>query len=633
MIRFRAFDAFGLRDEHGAEVHAVLAQPKRLGLLLYLAVARPGSFHQRDRLLALFWPELDEEHARDALNQALRFLRRHLGERVLISRGDEIGIDPGLVECDCVRFEALLNEGRAREALELYRGDLIGSVHASASPEFDQWLDEVRLRLRSRALEAAGELRAEAERAGETGLALHWARRAVAIDPLDETAVRALMAGLDAAGDRAGAARAFEELSRKLRIEFDLDTAPETRALFASISHRSAAAADPATAVREIESTVAAAAVAKAEGRPRRGNWSRMGLIAAGLVLSLLGIGLLASFGSPSQPGGIAPTDLTERRRQAESLYERARFEASQTLLAGDSAVRSSIRYYEEAIALDSSHADAWAGLSVAYMTQAVNFTSLSADGPRARAAADRAVALDPNSAPAYWARALVRKTVDWDYTGAEHDLKRSIWLDPRNARSHSELAELLYALGRFTEAFAHAEQSIAIDSSGWAPTKYYWLLPLVHPERVQIVIDSLWFVWKADSTSAQPLLKLMYLYDAAGRFEEAVGVVERFRRASPPRLFNYPIFTYARLLGRAGRHAEAERIYLERRRHGRDLIMEASILFSLGRRNEGFTLLERAAETHHPRIPGGYLNSPMFWEVRNDPRFIALRKRVGLPE
>ncbi|HVD33509.1 MAG TPA: hypothetical protein VNC19_08030, partial [Gemmatimonadales bacterium] len=66
MIQFHTLGRLDLRGPDGVELRSVLQQPKRLGLLAYLAVATPRRFHRRDTLLGLFWPELDQEHARAA---------------------------------------------------------------------------------------------------------------------------------------------------------------------------------------------------------------------------------------------------------------------------------------------------------------------------------------------------------------------------------------------------------------------------------------------------------------------------------------------------------------------------------------------------------------------------------------
>ena len=88
MILLRLFGTVVLRADDGRELRSVVVQPKRLALLAYLAAA-PGGRHRRDTLLAVFWPDLDSTHARGALNKSLHYLRRSLGENVVVSQGDE----------------------------------------------------------------------------------------------------------------------------------------------------------------------------------------------------------------------------------------------------------------------------------------------------------------------------------------------------------------------------------------------------------------------------------------------------------------------------------------------------------------------------------------------------------------
>src|SRR5687767_15241139 len=126
MIRFLMLGTVDLRDTEGREVRAVLRRPKLLALLAYLGIARPAGFHRRDTLVALLWPELDHDHARGALRQALYYLRDALGRDVVAARGDEeIGLDGERISCDAVSFEDLADQGAYEEALRLYRGDLL----------------------------------------------------------------------------------------------------------------------------------------------------------------------------------------------------------------------------------------------------------------------------------------------------------------------------------------------------------------------------------------------------------------------------------------------------------------------------------------------------------------------------
>ncbi|MBI4408708.1 MAG: response regulator [Gemmatimonadetes bacterium] len=249
MIELRTLGGLDLRSADGAELRSILVQPRRVALLAYLALELPRGFHRRDKLLPLFWAELDAEHARGALRNALHYLRRSLGEGVLLRRGDdEVGLDAKALWCDAAAFEAALAQGRAAEALELYRGHLLQGFFVSDAPGFERWLEGARTRLRERAAQAAWTL-ADAEEASGNGLgAAQWARSAVAFLPFDESAIRRLIELLDRRGDRAGAIRAYEEWSRQLAEAFDLEPSPETRAVAEGIRAR-ARPAPPAPAL------------------------------------------------------------------------------------------------------------------------------------------------------------------------------------------------------------------------------------------------------------------------------------------------------------------------------------------------------------------------------------------------
>ena len=64
MLRLTLLGPVDLRDAGGNELRAVLQQPKRLALLACLALTANGAYRRRDALLGLFWPDLDQEHAR-----------------------------------------------------------------------------------------------------------------------------------------------------------------------------------------------------------------------------------------------------------------------------------------------------------------------------------------------------------------------------------------------------------------------------------------------------------------------------------------------------------------------------------------------------------------------------------------
>jgi DNA-binding SARP family transcriptional activator/tetratricopeptide (TPR) repeat protein len=255
MIRLHTLGVLDLRAEDGKELRAVLQQPKRLGLLAYLAVATPRRFHRRDSLLALFWPELDQEHARAALRRALYFLRSELGTDILAGRGDEeVGVAETDFWCDATALDQALAAGDAAGALALYRGVLLDGLYvAGASTELQDWLDRERLRLRDRAGAAAAALAAAAEREGRLGDAVTAARRGVELAADDEAALRRYLGLLDRAGEHSTALRAYDEFARRLAKELELEPAAETRAMVEGMRGRvGAAGAAPAGAAGEV---------------------------------------------------------------------------------------------------------------------------------------------------------------------------------------------------------------------------------------------------------------------------------------------------------------------------------------------------------------------------------------------
>ncbi len=283
LVELRILGGLNLLGASGRELTPVLAQPKRVALLAYLAAATPRRLHRRDSLLALFWPELDQEHARAALRQALHGLRHALGDGVLVTRADEdIGIDAEQIRCDVLEFERAAESGHLADALDLYRGDLLEGFFIRGAPQFEQWLEDERARLKAVALRSATQLADRSETQGGLTEAAQWSRRALRIAPLDEPALRHLMKTLDRLGDRAGALEAYETFAKRLTAELEADPAPETRALAGAVRERvttlsSDAELPPLETARDPQEAVG-------ENRPSR-RWIGVGAAVLGLAV------------------------------------------------------------------------------------------------------------------------------------------------------------------------------------------------------------------------------------------------------------------------------------------------------------------------------------------------------------
>jgi DNA-binding SARP family transcriptional activator/TolB-like protein len=237
-VELRLLGTVSARLEAGREAAALLAQPKRVALLGYLAAATPAGFHRRDTLLALFWPEADQEHARASLRKSVHFLRQQLGSQVIVSRGDEeIGLDLDRCWCDVMVFDDSIEAEEWQAAAELYQGDLLPGLHLSEVPEFERWLDETRTQLRGAAVRAASQLSKRHDAQGRSSDAIRWARRAIELSPYDEDAIRRLLALLIKAGDRAGAIQVYELFAQRLEADLELEPSADTVTLIESV-HR-----------------------------------------------------------------------------------------------------------------------------------------------------------------------------------------------------------------------------------------------------------------------------------------------------------------------------------------------------------------------------------------------------------
>ncbi|MGH7483521.1 MAG: BTAD domain-containing putative transcriptional regulator, partial [Longimicrobiales bacterium] len=218
----------------GGLVRGRAVQRRQLSLLAVLAGSRAGLL-SRDKVVALLWPELPASRARPLLSDAVHVLRKSLGEGAIRVSGADLGLNADVIWCDVPAFWAAVGQGDPAGAVALYEGPFLDGFHVSGAAEFERWVDGERAEVQRVARRAAGDLMMDAERAGDLTAAARWARRALTIEPYDETAAGDLIRLLAASGERAAALQAYESFSALLRDDLELDVAPETAALIAAI--------------------------------------------------------------------------------------------------------------------------------------------------------------------------------------------------------------------------------------------------------------------------------------------------------------------------------------------------------------------------------------------------------------
>jgi serine/threonine-protein kinase len=239
VIRLQVLGTLRVEGTDPGVADELLAQPKALALLLYLALARPPGLQQRDRLVGLFWPEIDQDRARTALRGTLHRLRHLLGEDTIQNRGSEsVALAPERIACDALGFTDALAKDRLRAAVNLYQGEFLPSFFLPGCDEFERWLETERAYYAERFIHCAWQLVEQYEQDSEATNATHLARIVARIASTDERMLRRVMTKLYELHDRAGAIEVYSRFAARLRKEYDIEPSTETARLAERIRSR-----------------------------------------------------------------------------------------------------------------------------------------------------------------------------------------------------------------------------------------------------------------------------------------------------------------------------------------------------------------------------------------------------------
>lgn len=214
----------------GAPAPPELLWRKNVALLVYVARS-PKRTRTREHLVGLLWGDKPEAAARHSLSEALRVLRKYLGEDAVAGESDQLHLSSDAVQLDVDRLEALLDSKEYEAAAMTISGEFMEGFVVPGCPEFEEWVERERRAWRERSVQA---LAADAERLIDTGhsrQASTQAQRALALDPTSELAVRVAVRSCALAGDRAGALSLYEAFTTRLGEALGIEPDESTQAI------------------------------------------------------------------------------------------------------------------------------------------------------------------------------------------------------------------------------------------------------------------------------------------------------------------------------------------------------------------------------------------------------------------
>jgi DNA-binding SARP family transcriptional activator len=234
MISCQTLGPVGLSVDGGPAPPELLWR-KHLALLVYLARSPRG--RTREHLVGLLWPEKPEAAARHSLNEAIRVLRRHLGETTVDTSAGQVHLAADAVQLDADRLEQLAGEGEWEAAARIIAGDFLEGFAIPGASEFEDWLANERIALRRRSLDVLVNHAEQLLRAGQATEAAAVSQRALVLEPRSDRALRLAMRSLALAGDRTAALDRYDTFYASLGGEREAAPDPETQLLAERVRH------------------------------------------------------------------------------------------------------------------------------------------------------------------------------------------------------------------------------------------------------------------------------------------------------------------------------------------------------------------------------------------------------------
>ncbi len=316
---------------------------------------------------------------------------------------------------------------------------------------------------------------------------------------------------------------------------------------------------------------------------------------------------------------------------EAYEAYLRGRFHLEKLNKEG---LQKALEYCQQSIRIDPNYAPAYWGVSWVFgVLGQQEILPPRVAYPQAREAALKAIELDPSLPEAHAGLGWIYRNYDWNWPAAEREFRQAIELDARSPAAHHGFSEYLEAMGRFQEALTEEKRAQELD-----PLSSFYngqlALALLNAHHDEAAIEQARKTLELDPSNSRAHYAWGVALARQRAYDQAIGELRQSAQLSGGR------FDVMAKLGeievRAGHRIEAQRILADLKNQSKTRNISplafATLYASLGENAQAFAWLERAYQERSPFLVSIRSNSA-FDDLRGEPRFQNLLRRIGLPQ
>jgi serine/threonine-protein kinase len=295
--------------------------------------------------------------------------------------------------------------------------------------------------------------------------------------------------------------------------------------------------------------------------------------------------------------------------------------------------IKRAIDYFNQAIERDPTYALAYVGLADCYIV-IPNYSDVSTQEAyiKAKAAATKALEIDDSLAEAHTSLGGIKSDFEWDFAGAEKELKRALTLNPNYATAHHWYAQFLSTMGRHDEAIAEIKRAQSLDPlsliinavAGDTYTK---------ARQYDLAIDQLRKTIEMDKNFSRAYRFLGNVYIEKEMYTEAIAAYRTADGVAGRGLERTDALQQAFAAGGSDGYWKKQLDFLKADSEKGALLdyAIASVYARLGDKEQAINWLEKAFRSHDPYLVYLKIDRP-FDSLRSDARVVDLMRRVALP-